>query len=44
MICVVDQINAATDPMAGGMFTEIVKAVFEESDYQVEPMVMPQPP
>ena len=29
------------DPMAGGMFTEIVKRVFESSDYSVTPMVMP---
>lgn len=29
------------DPMAGGMFTEIVKKVFEDSDYTVTPMVMP---
>jgi polar amino acid transport system substrate-binding protein len=29
------------DPMAGGMFTEIVKKVFEGSVYDVEPMVMP---
>lgn len=29
------------DPMAGGMFTEIVKEVFEDSDYTLEPVVMP---
>jgi len=29
------------DPMAGGMFTEIIKQVFEGSAYTVEPMVMP---
>ena len=29
------------DPMAGGMFTDIVKKVFEDSDYSVTPMVMP---
>jgi hypothetical protein len=29
------------DPMAGGMFTEIVKKVFENSAYAVTPMVMP---
>lgn len=29
------------DPMAGGMFTEIVKEVFDDSVYTVEPMVMP---
>lgn len=29
------------DPMAGGMFTEIVKKVFEGSDYVVEPVVLP---
>ena len=29
------------DPMAGGLFTEIVKKVFEDSDYAVTPMVMP---
>jgi polar amino acid transport system substrate-binding protein len=34
-------IMAPDDPMAGGMFTEIVKKVFEGSAYTVEPMVMP---
>ncbi|MGI9386876.1 MAG: substrate-binding periplasmic protein [Methyloligellaceae bacterium] len=29
------------NPMAGGMFTEIVKRVFQDSPYVVEPMVMP---
>ena len=29
------------DPMAGGVFTEIVKQVFTDSDYVVEPKVMP---
>ena len=29
------------DPMAGGMFTEIIKEVFAGSSYTVEPMVMP---
>lgn len=29
------------DPMAGGMFTEIVKKVFENSAYSVTPRVMP---
>ena len=29
------------DPMAGGMFTEIIKEVFAESPYNIEPMVMP---
>jgi ABC-type amino acid transport substrate-binding protein len=29
------------EPMAGGMFTEIVKLVFRDSDYSVTPMVMP---
>lgn len=28
-------------PMAGGIMTEIVKLVFENSDYQIEPVVMP---
>ena len=29
------------DPMAGGIFTEIVKQVFANSDYVIEPKVMP---
>ncbi len=29
------------DPMAGGLFTEIVEKVFENSDYSVTPLVMP---
>ena len=29
------------DPMAGGMFTEVVEKVFDDSDYSVTPMVMP---
>ena len=29
------------DPMAGGMFTEIVKLVFDGSPYEVDPEVMP---
>ena len=29
------------NPMAGGMFTDIVKTVFEDSEYAVTPMVMP---
>ena len=29
------------DPMAGGLFTEIVKKVFEGSEYTVEPVVVP---
>lgn len=29
------------DPMAGGLFTEIVEQVFENSEYLVTPMVMP---
>lgn len=29
------------DPMAGGLFTEIVEKVFQDSDYVVTPMVMP---
>jgi len=29
------------DPMASGMFTEIVKMVFADSDYAVTPMIMP---
>lgn len=29
------------DPMAGGMFTEIIKRVFETGPYTVEPVVMP---
>jgi hypothetical protein len=34
-------ILAPGDPMAGGMFTDIVKTVFDGSPYTVEPMVMP---
>jgi len=29
------------DPMAGGLMTEIVELIFEDSDYVVEPMVLP---
>lgn len=29
------------EPLAGGMFTEIVKLVFEESDVEIQPMVLP---
>ena len=29
------------DPMAGGMFTDIVKAVFEDTVYEVVPVVVP---
>ncbi len=29
------------DPMAGGLFTEIVKKIFAGSDYLIEPRVMP---
>jgi hypothetical protein len=29
------------DPMAGGLFTEILKKVFEDSEYIIEPTVMP---
>ena len=29
------------DPMAGGLFTEILKKVFENSEYVIEPTVMP---
>lgn len=29
------------DPMAGGLFTDILKKVFEDSDYVIEPSVMP---
>ncbi|ETX01161.1 MAG: hypothetical protein ETSY1_08480 [Candidatus Entotheonella factor] len=29
------------DPMAGGLFTDIVKMVFADSDYVIEPQVMP---
>jgi hypothetical protein len=29
------------DPMAGGLFTEIVEKVFQDSDYAVTPMIMP---
>ena len=29
------------DPMAGGLFTEIVKKVFADSNYSVTPMIMP---
>jgi hypothetical protein len=29
------------DPMAGGLMTEIVKLVFENSDYVIEPRVLP---
>lgn len=29
------------DPMAGGIMTEIVKLIFENSDYIIEPLVLP---
>ena len=29
------------DPMAGGLFTDILKKVFENSEYVIEPTVMP---
>jgi hypothetical protein len=29
------------DPMAGGIMTEIVRLIFEDSDYLVEPLVLP---
>ena len=29
------------DPMAGGIMTEIVKLIFQHSDYQIEPVVLP---
>ena len=29
------------DPMAGGLMTEIVQSIFENSDYVVEPLVLP---
>ena len=29
------------DPMAGGIMTEIVQLIFDDSDYVVEPMVLP---
>jgi polar amino acid transport system substrate-binding protein len=29
------------DPMAGGLMTEIVKLIFADSDYEIEPVVLP---
>ncbi len=29
------------DPMAGGIMTEIVNLIFEESDYIIDPVVLP---